>query len=307
MQLARVENLNIPDVISLSAPSANLKIGFENDAIQIDCPQIVLERPQSKIKKGRNTSKESLPFDLPCNVKVLVHNASLADKSTVGTTTLMKCRHLDLTLQPVYAQVAAPNESPGAGMYLKCVNYESSDGSTIVRVPVLGATGLIQFDQLDRIGNFAVSIERAELLANFSSVSWSSSLETKDEEPLMLPYASVQKFDLTLKYAGKLVDIKDAKLCCDAFEGDIATNLDSLSSHYVSIVKRRIPYLLAKTEVLGANVGDSVGVMASTIATNSSLLGATVGFAARDAIGGSITKGKEARGASSTEKYKFGE
>jgi hypothetical protein len=48
-------------------------------------------------------------------------------------------------------------------------------------------------------------------------------------------------------------------------------------------------------------------MVAGRVAMHSSVIGSTVGVAARDAIGGALTQGKSTRGASSTEKYKFGE
>jgi hypothetical protein len=72
-------------------------------------------------------------------------------------------------------------------------------------------------------------------------------------------------------------------------------------------VKGRIPYLLSKTSIAGADIGDSVGMMAGTLLTKTSVIGATVGVASRDGIGLALNKGKAARGAGAAEKYKFGE
>ena len=47
-------------------------------------------------------------------------------------------------------------------------------------------------------------------------------------------------------------------------------------------------------------------MMAGKYYMNTSVIGATIGVASRDAIGSALTQGKAARGVTSSEKYKFG-
>ena len=61
-----------------------------------------------------------------------------------------------------------------------------------------------------------------QLAAEFSSSNWSGSMDADAYEGgtvIALPYASVPKFDLTLKYSGALVlvNINDAIIACDEF------------------------------------------------------------------------------------------
>jgi hypothetical protein len=246
-------------------------------------------------------------MDLPCKVIVSVQEVSLQEVSTSGEIhRLVKCRELSLALEPVLAKIVATREGPGAGLYFKCTDFQSTEKSTVVLIPSLSGSTLVQFDQLDRMGNMFLCLEGALLSADFSSFASSASLESSSP-PVKLPFVVVQEFELTLRCTGRLVSMDDTVLHCQKFEGDLMTTVDSLGAHYTGIVKRRIPYLLTKTEIMGSNVADSASMIAGSIATHSSILGATVGVAARDAVGAAITAGKTTRGASSAEKYKFGE
>ena len=125
---------------------------------------------------------------------------------------------------------------------------------------------------------------------------------------MKLPFAAVPKFILTLNCAGTLISVEDAIIGCEAFEGTSETTLDVLKAHYFGIVQDRIPHILAaKTSIAGANIGDSVGMMAGSIITKTSVIGAAVGVASRDAAGSAVRQGKAARGADESEKYQFGQ
>ena len=145
----------------------------------------------------------------------------------------------------------------------------------------------------------------AELSADFSRWMKSES-DTENTSHWDLPFAMVKAFDLKLKCTGPLVNVSDAKLACEAFKGDGRNTLLTLQNHYIGIVQRRIPYLITKANIAGSNIGDTVSVVASTVAMNSSIVGATAGIAARDAVGSAISAGKSSRGASSSDGYKFG-
>jgi hypothetical protein len=218
----------------------------------------------------------------------------------------MECRSLNLALEPVFARVGSMRESPGAGVYFSCEDAKTIEDSTVINIPNLSASGLVQFDQPSKIGNLVVNIEKAQLAADFSSFNWSESLGKEPSIVMQLPFALVPQFELTLEYAGTLININNATIACEAFEGSPFTTFDTIGAHYVAVVKRRLPFLLAKTNIAGSNIGDGVGMMAGKYFMNTSVIGATVGVASRDAIGSALTQGKAARGVASSEKYKFG-
>eukprot|EP00980_Cylindrotheca_fusiformis_P014613 scaffold3956_cov99-Cylindrotheca_fusiformis.AAC.10 len=308
-EVSEISDMVLPEYFGLQSPMRSVMCRFERNLVSLTCPHVCMERVASKqVSMGKPPAHST--FDLPCNVNVVVEVFEISIKSVqtrASPTTEITCTSFNLNLEPVLAKVGASTESPGAGVYLKCKELRRKEGSTDMLVANLSTSGLIQFHAMDTIGNLVVGVGKAQLHADFKSVNWSGSLEKDPLTVLHLPFAAVPKFDLTLKYAGKLVSIKDANICCDDFEGDGSTTLDEVMAHYVAIVKGRIPYFLSKTSIVGADIGDSVGVMAGTILTRTSVIGATVGVASRDAVGAALNRGKAARGVTASERYRFGE
>lgn len=189
-----------------------------------------------------------------------------------------------------------------------CIELKSIEGTTVIDVPRLSVSGLLQLNDMATVGNLSVGVENAKLSAEFSTSGWAGSLEKEPSAVVRLPFATIPKFNICLSYSGKLVSLSESTIAMDEFQGSANTTLSDISKHYVAVVKGRIPYLaLAKTEVCGANMGDSVGMMAGTVLTHTSVVGATVGVASRDLVGSTLTSGKEARGASASDKYQFGD
>ncbi|KAL9180858.1 hypothetical protein ACHAXT_011311 [Thalassiosira profunda] len=250
------------------------------------------------------------PFELPCkaiiSIEAILLHESFEHKAAHRE---VRCNSLTLTLDPVKVRAGQQHESirgPGLGFQFIGSNLRSTESSTVVDVPRLSASGLLQLNDLATVGNLAIGIEKAQLAAEFSSPNWSESLE---EPPavIRLPFASIPKFELTLRYVGKLLNLDDATINCDEFHGSVNSTLSQLKSHYVAIAKGRIAFLLTKTDIAGCNLADSAGVMAGKILTHTSVVGATVGVASRDAVGSTLTAGKESRGASAHDKYQFGD
>eukprot|EP00980_Cylindrotheca_fusiformis_P007445 scaffold1537_cov108-Cylindrotheca_fusiformis.AAC.4 len=308
-EVSELSDIVLPKYFSLQNPMRTVVCRFERGLISLTCAHVCLERVVSKPVSVRNTSEQST-FDLPCRVNLVVELLKISSESdqtnAFPTMEEITCTSLNLGLEPALAKVGASTESPGAAVYFKCKELGRKEGSTVMHVINLSASGLIQFKAIDTIGNLVVGVDKAQLHADFSSVNWTGSLEKDPLTVLHLPFAAVPKFELTLKYAGKLVSIRDARISCDDFEGGAKTTLDEVVAHYVAIVKGRIPYLLSKTSIIGADIGDSAGVMAGTILTKTSVVGATVGVASRDAVGAALNRGKAARGVTASEKYKFG-
>jgi hypothetical protein len=306
LRCSEISELRVLDVVLLKESARNIVCRFDNGSIFFDCPSIRLQKYMPKRETSKNTS---FSIDLPYKVIVSIQKFEINDilwPSKCCRKTIVRC--FNLVLEPVFARLGSSVESPGAGVYFKSNGFKSVENSATIEIPKMGASGLLQFDDFSRIGNLMVEIEKVQLAADFSSIDWSGSLEQDPSTVMKLPFAVIPKFDLTLNYLGKMVNINNATIKCDPFEGVKTTTLKNLGSHYIKIVKRRIPYLLlSKTEMAGSNVGDSIGMITGSLLTNTSIIGSTVGVAGRDAVGSALTRGKAARGADSTEKYKFGE
>mmetsp|Transcript_32787 Transcript_32787/g.60053 ORF Transcript_32787/g.60053 Transcript_32787/m.60053 type:complete len:462 (+) Transcript_32787:2062-3447(+) len=197
-------------------------------------------------------------------------------------------------------------------MYTKSIqaigsDLKSTEGSTIIDVPRLSVSGLLQLNDLSSVCNLAIGMEKAQIEAEFSSSNWSVSRGNEPHSWIALPFASIPRLELTLRYLGTLVNINDATIACDEFQGSASTTSSQIGKHYMNIVKRRIPFLLSNADIANCNIGDSIGVAAGRVLTNTSVLGATVGIASRDIVGSTLTMGKASRGASSSESYRFGD
>jgi len=306
LSFSEIEAFHVPNFVTLGKPSRNIEAKFSNNELVVTAGDISLQRfVQDPIyqKKAQAPS-----FDLPCKISVSIVTLCVEDiVQPKVTSRKIRCNNLSVGLEPTLAKIGMGRESPGAGAFFRCQSLEVGDSSSTVNVPELSGSGLLQSNMPDTIGNLVIGLEKAQIEADFSSMKWSGPGKQQSLN-MKLPFAAVPKFVLTLKCAGTLLNVEDAILACEAFEGTSKTTLDVLKAHYVGIVQERIPYILAaKTSIAGANIGDSVGMMAGSIVTNTAVIGAAVGVASRDAAGSAIRQGKAARGADESEKYKFGD
>jgi len=307
LTFSEVSNLNIPNLACLKNRARNPTFRFEKGTITFDCPEICINRSTVKWAPEYKVQSHS-PFNLPCKMNISIHSFQVIELLLHNESQReIKCTSLNLTLEPVFARLGSASESPGAGVYFNCNDFKSNEDSTAIYIPSMSASCLIQFDELSKIGNLVVAIDKATLAADFSSVDWTGSLEKEPSTIMKLPFTVVSKFELTLEYVGTLVNIENATIACETFEGSTRTTLDSIGAHYVAIVKKRIPYLLAKMNIAGVNLGDGVGMMAGKYLMNTSVVGATLGIASRDAVSSALTQGKASRGAASSERYRFGD
>jgi len=296
--LVSVQNLRLKSNIT------NFALRYVNDVLTVDCPAINLL--QSKKKHTAHIQNDGgSQFELPWKASLAVgvfRLFTLDGKDTVACET--SCVNLNVTVEPATGSILGPMlkvQAIGS-------DFLSMQGTTVFETPRLSASGLVSSNDTTMFRNLSVGIEKAQLAAEFSSTSWSLDNLQEDDLPLeeiKLPFVVMPELDLTLKYAGALMNINDATISCSAYQGKANTTLSILTKHYVDIVVGRIPYLLARADVVGCNVGDSIGVMAGKALTHTSVIGATAGVMGRDVVGSALTMGKEARGASSSDKYQF--
>lgn len=311
LDISEVPILSIHNVGHLKSPITALAVRFENELISIKCPAVFAQLSMGGTMSSTKKHQGRSPFELPCKATLSIGTLELRQlTSNTNKHREIRCRTLHLTAEPLKVWAGQRKESirgPGLGVQLIGSDLNMTEGSTVIDIPRISVSGLVQLNDLLTFGNLAIGIEKAQLAAEFSSPNWSGSLENEPPEVVRLPFASIPKFNLALKCVGGLVNINNAVIACDEFEGGSKTTLDQLTNHYIDVVKGRIPFLLAKTDVAGCNVADSFGVMAGKVLMKSSVAGATVGVASRDAIGSALTMGKESRGASSSDKYRFGD
>jgi len=316
LDVSEITSLSIQNMGQLKRPITKLALRFENDVITFGCPALFLQRSteEKKIMPPTKSHQGGPPFKLPCKAIISIGAFQLHDISRDKKVLReIQCKSLNLTLEPLKAWAGQPNKSirgPGIGIHVIVSVFRSSEGSTVIDVRGLSVSSLVQLNDLATVGNLTIGIEKVRLAAEFTSSNWSGSMDAGADERgtvIALPFASVPKFDLTLKYSGTLVNINDATIACDEFQGNAKTTTSEIGKHYAGIVKGRLPYLLSKTDIANCNVSDSVGVMAGKFVTHTSVLGATVGVASIDAFSSTLAMGKGSRGASASDGYKFGD
>ena len=295
----------------LKTPITNMSLRFENDVISIDCPAINLH--QSAVKSSHNQNGSGSTFELPCKATLSTGVFRLFQFDKMQTVVCeTSCVSLSVALEP------ANKSGPMLKFQAIGSDFNSLQGTTAFESSRLSASGLIDLNNTNTVRNLSVGIEKvsyqyslaslfislfylrqydlqAQLAAEFSSQNWSLDSLQDDEVPsaeVKLPFAMVPKLDLTLKYVGALMNINNATIACDAYQGNARTSLSVLIDHYANIAKSRIPYLLlAKADIAGCNVGDSIGSMAGRVLTHTSVVGATAGFVGRDVVGSTLTMG----------------
>lgn len=298
---------------SLKSPGiTNLTMSYNKLDNELSChiPYLYIQRYAKKDSPAVN----QLP-SLPCKTKLTVDSFHLVDgidelNQTINSLQETRCRSLTIALDPIILAVGEQKrsiEGQGIAFHVDCNQFESvASIKTAVKIPSISISGLLESD-LRRISNLVLGIEKAQLSAEFSSSNWAESLE-EEKVDILLPFAFIPRFKLTLRFTGPLIKLDDATIACDEFRGYQCTSLKGIENHYLEIVKKRIPYLIAKTEspLVGGNIADSAAMIVGTTLTRTTVIGATVGVVSRDLIGSTVTQGKVSRGAESSDNYEFG-
>jgi hypothetical protein len=286
------------DSFNLASPAESSIVEVQKGTVHVKTPSLRLVKKPAMYAEAHSGTSPSGKFSLPrCLLRASVECFELTEASSDETVEIVSCWNVDV--------VAEVTDSI---CFVKLSRVEDISYLSMLCVPSVSATAVVDMNDLECIRQLVVEMPRVDLSADFSSLDWSEALTKAPEKshPLMLPFAMVQEFELTLKGKGRVLSLKDTTLHCKAFHGDDSTDIDSLTKHYVDIVKSRIPYLLSKTEVLGSNIGDSVGQFTGRALMHSTVVGSVAGVGIRDAVGGAITRGKSERGALASDRYHFG-
>ncbi|GAX18219.1 hypothetical protein FisN_31Hh029 [Fistulifera solaris] len=220
-----------------------------------------------------------------------------------SSSNYFSCQNVNATFKRIGATATSGQTVKVEIRNMGDVRYLSS-----VHVPSLFAEATIDPSNINLISDLRLNVAEAELTADFRSKDWSKQIESNAQsDPMLLPDANVSKINLTLHFIGGGITLENAKISLPEFQGNESTRSDTLSSHYVMQVKKRLPFLFTKANVAGVNVGDSLSSAVATMAVQSSLVGTLVGVVGKDGVGAAITAGKATRGATENERYHFGD
>ena len=303
--IEEINSLYVPSSGTLLSPLRKTKVSFYSGVSRIHLDQVYwhdLAGSQNQSSDASSLAEYASMFSFPIEISVNIaridndpfNSAYNSKQSTFGFKNFL-CQVLPV--KPSSFLVPFVVSKVEEVWYLQ-----------MVQVPSLQLRGCIDLRKPHCIQMLVLDVHTLYLSAEFTSMDWSSALTQAHESspPVPLPHAKISELDLVLSGKGKLLAMKNSALHCKAFCGSETTNSDSLSKHYVAIVKKRIPYLLSNAEVLGSNVGDSIGISAASVVMKSTLMGSVAGVGARDAVGGALSLGKLSRGASESDRYHLG-
>jgi len=254
---------------------------------------LVEQKPAKSKSKPATLEIPQLMYQVECNT------ATIKQQSGKKMSSLLSFKNAVVVIKPT-----------GMLSLLDCniMKCESLQFADMVAIPSLSATACIDLNDLDTFQNLNVQTKKLEVTANFTVSTWADALTKSSEEHIIfLPNTTISEMEVLLHFDATLVSVEKAAMKLDAFKGDHKTTSEALSKHYVKIVQKRSIYLLQKANILGINVGDTLGQTAVMAATHTSVIGAVGGVLGKDMIGGAISKGKRSRGASNSDKYQFGD
>jgi hypothetical protein len=299
--VGEVRSLSVSEMGCLSAPLVDSKLLFKNGTAEAKIGHCVWKGSAQHVGNSSHPQMPSLvaydpffrfPFEL---------SMESVRYSMDGQSPVFGCGSIQLQTGRM--------QNSSSWLPLTSTSVEDFFYLEIVKVPKIAFRAWLNMSQPAVLHRLELTLTTPRLSADFNSVKWSDALtQSVEKSPAVpLPHAEVRPFDLILSWKGTVISVQDSVLHCHAFKGTETTDSDGVANHFIRVVKKRIPYLLTKSDVLGVNVGDSVGMVFARTAMQSSVVGSVIGIGARDAVGGAISSGKQSRGAAETEKYQFGD
>ena len=296
LSVRRVRRLSVPGG-SLARPLDGITATLEGHVVVTQIPFIEWQMDASVPKDPPTEASNLLPLPVQAHIDGCVvftthSDGKLIKLASVGTTSVM--------LEPL-------SDSPAIRFHI--INASEFIYLDKLRAPKFDASAVVSLDKFDVLHKAKLDLkETLEIMVDLSSELWnSSSDEGSHSSTHRLPGIHISEFEVVLSFVGEVVRMRNARLKLGPFNGCVDTDFSSVASHYVKQIKKRLPYLVLKTDVLGANVGDQASSFATSAALRSTVGGSVAGVVCYDAIGSAITMGKESRRADQSDQYQFGD
>lgn len=168
--------------------------------------------------------------------------------------------------------------------------------------------------------NFSASVESASFQADRNGIFWLESLINEEKQhthPIRLPYAQVSSANVRLFPKGLMTAFQTNIVEMNSVDGDENTTSSSLIVFLATKLMEEVHKRRNMQRDKRADVADSVAVTAGSLIYGASMatpVGAAVGagvavasLGVRDRIGSTVVAGKEGRGVSEHEGYRFGD
>ena len=287
------------DTYALVSPVDGITASLQGGIMIIQSPRVELETQAPNRDCHRITRST---FVLPLPVQAHVDECVVFKTCSDGE----HLKLVSLGTSSIYFERALGDET--GGVRIQIVKALDVVYLETIRVPEIKASAIVRPERLDVFRKVEVHLDAAEITADFSSEEWNRHLAVNESSHLyQLPLIRISAFEVVLHFKKGVASVSDAVLKLSAVIGSHETDSSVLVAHYTDQIKKRIPYLFLKTDVLGANVGDSMSSVAASVAFRSTIGGSVAGVVGYDAISSAISMGKKSRGAEQTERYKFGD
>ena len=302
VSLGKIVSCCVPEVGILVSPVQNAMVSFSNGQLKTKIGEIHWQDSNTQLSETSSDFAITDCIDVfRFPIEILLGGFRLDSGPANEEQPIFGFKDLRLMTQPADSSSFLV---PFSVSSLRDIWYQR-----LVEIPFLQIHGALSLHQPRTIHRPKLTLSNMTLSADFSSTKWADTIlqKTETSKPIPLPHVELSAFDLLLRGKGGVIAVKGSTLNCSRFTGNETSNSQSVTEHYIRIVKKRIPFLLSSADVAGVNVGDSIGMAVARTAMRSSVVGSVAGLGVRDAVGGAITLGKESRGASETHRYHFGD
>eukprot|EP00529_Nitzschia_sp_RCC80_P007842 CAMPEP_0113466944 /NCGR_PEP_ID=MMETSP0014_2-20120614/14549_1 /TAXON_ID=2857 /ORGANISM="Nitzschia sp." /LENGTH=1332 /DNA_ID=CAMNT_0000359215 /DNA_START=71 /DNA_END=4070 /DNA_ORIENTATION=+ /assembly_acc=CAM_ASM_000159 len=306
-----IASLNVPGVVTLKNPIQGCRVTFRNERCTICAADIALVSLHDEMGDSSSTSAS---MEVPFAISLQIDRLTLFPFMSSPYPTTIEGVSMNADPQPIDPLV--PNT--GSQQQILLVFTSSRLKNEVMELGNSTAKAIVRPDKVDEIYGFQFQTLQASSKAGFSSVDWEmisgqkQRAEKSPSPPIKLPNAFVGAFDLTISYTGAMVGTTTS-IHVPQFVGTPSSTYDDVYQHIKRCIIQRAPAFLGNATILGSKVGDMAAYQAGMVAisTGSSLTskvgGGVGGIVAYDGVCGAISQGKKARGASESERYKFGD
>eukprot|EP00978_Attheya_sp_CCMP212_P013083 scaffold32689_cov46-Attheya_sp.AAC.4 len=228
-------------------------------------------------------------------------------KKSVKVKTVLLARQLELTVKP--SRSMELSDEPKKSSIIDVIVSAEEAQNMILQLTKARVSASINTKNLGEVKNLVFATDESiKIQAGHSTVEWSHMFyrdEKETKEPTRLPNVNIKRLRLIISADFRIIAQKPTVLDIPSFEGDLDTTADDLVEYYSEQVLKKVPGMITKTEVFGANVVDTglvtygtyfMQVGAGGVAAG---LGAGIGVAVvvgADGLLGAIQAGKESRG-----------
>ena len=310
--IEKIQEAKIPNSIRLAQPVDNVTLDFSQKSLMISANLVMVELlyptfdPFDTVHSKTDTEVDG-DFLLPFELSVLIGEIVVSDSSVKNSET---------SLIGLEANVLPGKNSSGTRSLHK-VKLRSVE----MRNALAGANdSTVSFSiegmDVNCLHDLQAEVASANVSAGFSQEAWKSMFHSNPVKSIsiLLPNAVVKRFQARISYSGKIFS-SEGVVTFKEFIGNKDTTYEDIERHITKCVLGQTTNFLGKAQLMGVSITEGLGSYAGRAVVSRSvrggLLGASggsvIGVIAVDGIKSSVSTGKQVRGATEHDRYRFGD